>query len=118
MPASSTKNNVTKNRKRINFKSKNKLNSALIQSDEFWVIFWPMPEKLQQFWNYRVLLRTAQASKIFIGFRSNENASFFAFAILRCCENSKKAFTHANKAVGMKQFSNMIAIISIDVLKI
>ena len=43
-----------------------------------------------------MLLSPAQATKIFFGSRSNENVRFFAFVILRCCKNSKKAFTQAD----------------------
>ena len=36
----SNKTNIKNKRKRINFKSKKKLNSVLIQNDKIWVIFW------------------------------------------------------------------------------
>ena len=45
-----------------------------------------------------------QAAKNFFGFCSNENARFFAFAILKYCKNSKKAFTEADGALEIKQF--------------
>ena len=56
MPASAVKKTKNK-RKRLNFKSKKKLNPVLIQSDEI-LIFQYLPAKLQQFRDCRPLLRT------------------------------------------------------------
>ena len=60
------------------------------------------------------MLSTALAAKMFFDTRSNNNACFFAFAILRCCINSKKSVTQADRTVKVKQFY----IIDIDALKI
>ena len=61
------------------------------------------------------MLSTAQAAKMFFGTRSNKNACFFAFVILRGCKNSKKkAFTPADRALEVKQFY----LIDIETLKI
>ena len=73
------------------------------------MIFCHLQAKLQQ------LLRTAQATNICFGSRSNENARFFAFAILGCCKYSKKkTFTQADR----NSFTSMVAIIAVNALKI
>ena len=51
-----------------------------------------------------VLLRTAQATKKF--FLALVQIKMLAFAVLRCCENRKKALTQADRALGIKQCYN------------
>ena len=50
-----------------------------------------------------MLLRTAQATEIFLGSRSNENAHFFAFAILRCYKNGKKSVYSGRQSIWNKK---------------
>ena len=100
MPAASvTKNNI-KNQNKKKIKSKKILNSVLTQSDEIRMIFWHLRAKLQQFWDYRELLRTARAT-----------ISFLALAVWKCSHSqfydaakaAEKAFTQADrKSIGSK----------------
>ena len=43
-----------------------------------------------------------QATKNCFSSRLNENARFYAFAILRGCKTAKKVIAHADRALGMK----------------
>ena len=53
-----------------------------------------------------MLLLTAQ--NVF-GSRSNSNARFLVFTILRCCKNNKKAFTQANLQTWLPQLTSMLS---------
>ena len=58
-----------------------KLNSVLIQNNKSCMVSWYLQAKLQQFCDYRALLRSAQVTKKLLGSRSNKNyCSFFRFS--------------------------------------
>ena len=65
----------------------------LIQNDEILVIFQYLQAKYwQRFYNYRVLLQTAQATHKYLDvLKSKKTPYFFAFAVLRCCKKAKKS---------------------------
>ena len=52
------------------------------------------------------------------GFRSNENARYFAFAISRCCQNkNKKTCTQADRGFRNNTVLQTVAIVDIDAFK-
>ena len=67
---------------------------------------------LQRFWNYRVLLETAQATHKYLDvLKLKKTPYFFAFAVLRCCKKSKKVFAQADSAfwIGLQNnFKNVV----------
>ena len=65
-PLSPSDATVKNNQTRINFISKTKLNSVLIRNDQVRVIFWHLQAKLHQFRKCIVMLRTAQATRMFL----------------------------------------------------
>ena len=71
--------------------------------------------KLQRFRDYSAVLHIVLAfEKTFgCGFKSKKN-----FAIFRCCKGRKIAFTQADRAFRIKQFTNIVAEIDINALKI
>ena len=79
----------------------------LIQSDKISVIFLYLQAKLQLYeiatlQDYKATLLCA-SENFFWQLFNLKKACFFAFAILRCCKNKKKAFTQADRAIGIKK---------------
>ena len=58
------------------------------------------------------MLQTAQATHKYLdALTLKKNSVLFAFAVLRCCEKSKKVFVQADRAFGIKnqtKFKNMV----------
>ena len=82
------------------------------------MIFRHLQAKLKQFLRLTVQLHTAQVTKFFFGSRSTENACLFAFQILRCCKNRKKAFAQADTALEIIQLYKYRHTIIINAFKI
>ena len=105
---------VLNNQTRINFISKTNLNSVLIQNDKVWVIFWHLQAKLHQFRKYIVMLRTAQATRMFLVLIQIKMLASLLLQFYDAGKTAKKAFAQAYRALEVQQFY----VIGIDALKI
>ena len=105
---------VKNNQTRINFISKTKLNSVLIRNDQVWMIFWHLQAKLHQFRKYIVMLRTAQAARMFLVLIQIKMLAFSLLQFYDAGKTVKKAFAQAYRALEVQQFY----VIGIDALKI
>ena len=122
MLASAIKNNITNNRKRINIKYKKKLNSVLIQNDEIWVIFWHLQYKqnYNNSWDYRVqLLRLRRLLRKSYWLLFKWKCWRFRFRnFTKKQKQQKKHLFKQTEHWGLNSFTNIVAIIDINGLKI
>ena len=70
------------------------------------MIFQYLPEKLQQFMDYRELLRIAQATgeKFWMSFKLKKNSLFCLFALYDAAKAAKKFLPKLTKRSEIKQF--------------
>ena len=101
------KKKIKNKRNRINFKSKKKLNTVQIQKDEILAIFKYLQAKLQQFRDYRILLRR-RLRKFLPDFQ----------CFLQFYDAAKKCLLKLTDLSELNSFTNVVAKIDIDAFKI
>ena len=85
-------------------KEEEELNFMLIQNNKILVIFSCLLAKLQPFQDYRALLLCASDREFFFESRSSRKRLAFAFYNFTMLQKQQKVFTHAGRAIGIKQF--------------
>ena len=78
------------------------------------MIFWHLQAKLHQFRKYIVMLRTAQATKMFLVLIQIKMLASLLLQFYDAGKTAKKAFAQAYRALEVQQFY----VIGIDALKI